>query len=71
MLSLPIFLLLTYCTTATPSECSNVTLMPDSGVFQSTQDCMVQGQELVAAFMQEHPGYNIRAWYCGPKKEDL
>ncbi len=61
-------LLLFVCLLGHPQECHSV-LVPES--FDDVLACTVEGQRRAAEWIEDHPGYRLDAFRCGPREHAL
>ena len=56
-----LLLILTVCTVAVPADCHDTRLQYTD---MSPMACMMQGQQVAADFLDQHPGHRIERWRC-------
>lgn len=62
-----IALVLTVCLVAAPDACHDE--RPPIMVI-SEQQCLIQGQQIAAEWIGDHPKWALKGWRCGPKTEE-
>lgn len=65
-----ITLILVVCLSATPDVCHEETPPVDVA---SPMSCMVQGQQVAAEWLSEHPKWQVSGWKCqmGPREKQV
>lgn len=58
-------LILTVCLTAHPGACEDVTPLVDP---MRPMACMIQGQQIAAEWIAEHPKWTLTGFRCGAAK---
>jgi hypothetical protein len=55
-------LILVVCLTAAPSTCQEERPLVEVA---SSLSCLVEGQQIAAEWLEEHPKWMLRGWRCG------
>ena len=61
-----IALVLTVCLVAAPDACHDE--QPPIAIISEFQ-CVLQGQQIAAEWVNDHPRWTLKGWRCGPKEE--
>ena len=59
-------LILIVCLQTAPERCEEIYL--PRGPSATVMHCMVDAQREAAAWTEQHPGYVVKRWKCGPPR---
>lgn len=62
-----IAIVLTVCLITAPGICHDES--PPIAVISGIQ-CMMQGQQIAAEWLEDHPKWMLQGWRCGPPRQD-
>ncbi len=61
-------IILSACLTADPNVCRDYKIPIDADIDAKT--CLMQAPPHFAKWAENHPGWQVKRWHCGPTSED-